>query len=113
MKLVRSKTYEVNGRTITMERYEGKRRSHGKWVDCKVSYTTIEGLKNINFFMENDFGNRYATFSIETLNEEERKIIANGKEELLAIKDDCELVCKSGILEDIEVAYSDWYGVKF
>lgn len=113
MKLVRSKTYEVNGRTITIERHEGKRRSHGKWVDCKVSYTTIEGLKNIDFFIENDFGNHYVTFSTETLNEEERKIIANGKEELLTIEDDCELVLKSGILEDIEVAYSDWYGIEF
>ena len=112
MKLVKSKEYNVNGRTITLGRYEGKRRSHGKWVPCKVSYTTIEGLKNVEFFLCNDFGDYGVSFSLETLNEDERKVIANGNEELLAIKDDSELICKSGIIRDIEVAYSDWYGIE-
>lgn len=112
MKLVKSKDYSINGRTITLERYEGKRRSHGKWVPCKTTYTTIEGLKNVEFFLTNDYGDYGVSFSIETLSEDERKVIANGNEELLTIEDDCKLICESGIIRDLEVAYSDWYGIK-
>lgn len=119
MKTIKTKTFS-NNFEINLTKKVGKRRIRGTRDFKEVTYTVTEvkGLKNVNFFMYNDYGDRSVSFSLDFLTEDELNFLKSktsdpskydsleyGDKEYALFKD-------SGLMEELSKAYTEWYGVE-
>ena len=119
MKTISTKNF-VNNFEITLTKNVTKRRIRGTKNFREVTFTKTEvkGLKNVSFFMYNDFGNRSVCFSLDFLTEDELNFLKS-KTSDPSKYDDMEygekenaLFIDSGLMEELSKAYTEWYGVE-
>ena len=110
----------VNNFEITLTKNVTKRRIPGTKNFREVTFTNTEvkGLKNVSFFMYDDFGNRSVSCSLDYLTEDELNFLKS-KTSDPSKYDDMEygekenaLFNDSGLMEELSKAYTEWYGVE-